>query len=102
MEKLFREQIDTVKDKFIDICNYCYKNEHDYMFVNTTSKRIYNTDMYEYKSNKHVGLEAKLFGNVHRFKSIVGPCPWSSGGFHGRGNLGWTGSRILIIDFTCP
>ena len=47
MEKLFREQIDTAKDKFIDICNYCYKNEHDYMFVNTTSKRIYNTDWNE-------------------------------------------------------
>ena len=41
-ENLFAEQFEQHKDKFIEILTICFKNNHDFMYLNTNSQRIFS------------------------------------------------------------
>jgi len=42
MENIFEEQIEQLKDKFIDILKFVFKEPHDFMYINTESQRIFS------------------------------------------------------------
>jgi hypothetical protein len=42
MEKIFIEQIETHKGKFIEILNHCYGEPHDFMYINSNSGRVFS------------------------------------------------------------
>lgn len=42
MENLFIEQIETHKDKFLEIINFVFKKSHDFLYLNTNSQRIFS------------------------------------------------------------
>ena len=42
MENIFEEQIEQLKDKFIDILKFVFREPHDFMYINTESQRIFS------------------------------------------------------------
>jgi len=42
MENIFEEQIEQHKDKFIEILQYVFQKPHDFMYINTSSQRIFS------------------------------------------------------------
>lgn len=52
MESIFEEQIETHKDKFVEVLEMCYKDNHDFLYINTSSQRLFrNWDELIIKSN---------------------------------------------------
>jgi hypothetical protein len=55
MESIFEEQIETHKDKFVEVVEMCYKDNHDFLYINTGSQRLFrNWDELIIKSNDTV------------------------------------------------
>ena len=43
MESINEEQIETTQDKFLDIIHkYCFKEPHDFLYVNTNTQRLFS------------------------------------------------------------
>ena len=42
MENIFLEQIEQHKEKFIEILEICYKNPHDFLYINTNSQKLFS------------------------------------------------------------
>jgi replication-associated recombination protein RarA len=42
MEQIFEEQIELYKDYFLEIKNSCFKKNHDFLYINTNSGKIFN------------------------------------------------------------
>jgi hypothetical protein len=41
METIYDEHVETYKDRFLDILKLCFKDNHDFMYINTGSQRIF-------------------------------------------------------------
>lgn len=42
METLYEEQVETHPDKFLEVLKHCFKDNHDFMYINTGSQRIFS------------------------------------------------------------
>jgi DNA replication protein DnaC len=42
MESIFEEQVELYKDKFLDVLQLCYKNPHDFLYINVSTNRLFN------------------------------------------------------------
>jgi hypothetical protein len=42
MESIFEEQVELYKDKFLEILQLCYKNTHDFLYINVLTNRLFN------------------------------------------------------------
>ena len=41
MESIFDEQVELYKDKFLEVLQICYKNPHDFLYVNVLTNRLF-------------------------------------------------------------
>jgi hypothetical protein len=42
MESIFDEQVELYKDKFLEVLQICYKNPHDFLYVNVLTNRLFH------------------------------------------------------------
>jgi hypothetical protein len=42
LESIFEEQIEIYKDLFLKVINLCFKNPHDFLYINKESNRLFN------------------------------------------------------------
>lgn len=42
MESIFEEQVETHKNKFLEILKHCYLEPHSFMYINSNSQRIFS------------------------------------------------------------
>jgi hypothetical protein len=42
MENIFLEQVEQHKDKFIELLKLVFQNNHDFMYINTNSQRVFS------------------------------------------------------------
>jgi DNA replication protein DnaC len=42
LEQIFEEQIETHKDKFLEVLEHCYKEPHDFLYINPNTQRLFS------------------------------------------------------------
>lgn len=42
MENLYDEQVEAHPDKFLEVLKYCFKDNHDFLYINTSTQRIFS------------------------------------------------------------
>jgi replication-associated recombination protein RarA len=42
MEQIFTEQVEQHKEMFLEVLNICYKQSHDFMFIDSNSQRLFS------------------------------------------------------------
>lgn len=42
LEQIFEEQVETHKDKFMEILEHCFNKPHDFLYINTESQRMFS------------------------------------------------------------
>ena len=42
MANIFEEQVEQLKDKFIDVLKFVFKEPHDFMYINAESQKLFS------------------------------------------------------------